>query len=187
MRVAKALAPNLRRPGLSTFWEDKMMTRGLSVMVALAFVGMASVAARADRSPREAATCKSAYGTTECGYGCLAAYGEVKCAARPGGMCKAAYGEIVCWDEPQRRHHGHERAVQGADCLSAYGKTECGYGCKAAYGEVRCGRRAGATCTAANGEIACGFGCIAAYGELRCASRPGGHCVAAYGEVTCSR
>src|ERR1041385_8012338 len=29
--------------------------------------------------------CKSAYGTTVCGYSCVAAYGEVKCASTPSG------------------------------------------------------------------------------------------------------
>lgn len=40
--------------------------------------------------------CKSAYGVTACGYGCAAAYGQVKCASRPGGICHAAYGTIAC-------------------------------------------------------------------------------------------
>lgn len=40
--------------------------------------------------------CLSKYGKTVCGYGCVAGYGEVKCATRPGGVCQAAYGEITC-------------------------------------------------------------------------------------------
>ncbi len=40
--------------------------------------------------------CKSAYGTTACGYGCVAEYGVVKCASQPGGTCQAAYGQVTC-------------------------------------------------------------------------------------------
>lgn len=42
------------------------------------------------------ATCKSAYGKTECGYHCTAAYGVVKCAQTPQGACQAAYGKVTC-------------------------------------------------------------------------------------------
>jgi len=100
--------------------------------------------------------CKSAYGTTACGYGCVAAYGEVKCASQPGGTCSAAYGQVSCWEPPaQQRQYGYV-ATQPSECKSAYGTTACGYGC------------------------------VAAYGEVKCASQPGGVCEAAYGQVTCS-
>lgn len=42
------------------------------------------------------AECLSRYGKSACGYGCVAAYGEIKCANNPNGTCTAAYGEIVC-------------------------------------------------------------------------------------------
>lgn len=100
--------------------------------------------------------CKSAYGTTACGYGCVAAYGEVKCAQQPGGACNAAYGQVSCWEPPQEQRQYGYVATQPSECKSAYGATACGYGC------------------------------VAAYGEVKCASQPGGVCEAAYGQVTCS-
>lgn len=44
----------------------------------------------------EPATCQSAYGKTACGYNCVAAYGQLKCASHPSGRCVAAYGEVTC-------------------------------------------------------------------------------------------
>jgi hypothetical protein len=48
--------------------------------------------------PGVRAECKSDYGTTQCGYGCVAAYGVVRCAQQPGGVCHAAYGSVTCTD-----------------------------------------------------------------------------------------
>lgn len=109
-----------------------------------------------DAQPYPRQECKSAYGTTACGYGCVAAYGEVKCASQPGGTCRAAYGQVSCWEpRAQQRPYGYV-VTQPSECKSAYGTTACGYGC------------------------------VAAYGEVKCASQPGGVCEAAYGQVTCS-
>lgn len=157
------------------------------------------------------AECKSAYGATSCGFYCVAAYGEVRCAKTPRGRCEAAYGKVTCWDPEQAPRRGHHRLSE-ASCLSAYGQTVCGYGCTSAYGMTRCAKTPLGVCTAAYGEvvcwdppegvtgsrgpkaacradygkIACGYGCTAAYGQVRCASRPGGVCQAAYGRLTCS-
>jgi len=53
--------------------------------------------------------CKSAYGQKACGYSCVAAYGNVACAAQP--------------------HH---------NCVEAYGQVRCGENCRAAYGQIQC-------------------------------------------------
>src|ERR1043165_6478592 len=53
------------------------------------------------------AECKSAYGTTACGYNCVAAYGEVKCAAQPNGACDAAYGKVTCTEASQGVYGGY--------------------------------------------------------------------------------
>ncbi len=164
--------------------------------------------------PAPDAECKSAFGKTVCGFGCVAAYGEVKCAQTPEGRCQAAYGEITCWDPEQRPgpgHRRHDREVgPGATCQNAYGKTACGFDCKTAFGEIKCAQtplgvchaaygklvcwdppawvRGGekARCETAYGDIACGYHCVSAYGKIRCASSPRGACKAAYGDVTCS-
>jgi hypothetical protein len=44
----------------------------------------------------EPASCLSAYGDIACGYGCVFAYGIVRCSERPGGKCAAAYGDVTC-------------------------------------------------------------------------------------------
>ena len=98
--------------------------------------------------------CKSAYGVTACGFGCVAAYGEVKCAANPGGACTAAYGQVSCWEPAPQNVYGYGPAP-ASECKSAYGETACGYGCVAAYGTVRCAQQPGGACAAAYGEVTC--------------------------------
>jgi hypothetical protein len=65
---------------------------GSGEMVGLLFASVVwmSVGHPEPRGPKPPAECKSAYGQTECGYGCVAAYGEVKCAKTPEGRCQAA-------------------------------------------------------------------------------------------------
>ena len=122
-------------------------------------------AAGDDSADDGSARCRSDYGTTVCGYDCVAAYGEVKCAATPEGSCTAGYGEVTCWDPPRREHRPHRRYRRDDDDDDDEARSEC----KSAYGTT-----------------VCGYGCVAAYGEIKCASRPGGVCQAAYGEITCS-
>ncbi|MBX7113472.1 MAG: hypothetical protein K1X64_03990 [Myxococcaceae bacterium] len=45
-----------------------------------------------------AAQCLSEYGTTACGYGCVAQYGAIKCAQTPGHHCYADSGQLFCSD-----------------------------------------------------------------------------------------
>ena len=99
-------------------------------------------------------------------------------------------------------------------CVSAYGKTACGYNCTSGYGQVACAsspmgmtvsaygttgswdpptyvrrwyRDAGpvAQCVAEYGELACGYGCASGYGKVACAVEPEGQCLAAYGDIAC--
>ena len=121
-----------------------------SILVLVVSALLVPAAARADEP-----TCTSAYGTTACGYDCVAAYGQVKCAATPAGVCAAASGEVTCWDPPRRHGRFRRRHQPKASCTSAYGTTACGYGCVAAYGEVRCASTPGGVCNAAYGEVTC--------------------------------
>jgi len=164
--------------------------------------------------PMPQADCKSAFGKTACGFGCVAAYGLVKCAETPEGRCQAAYGEITCWDPPlvrrPRPYRGDRAPRPQGTCQTAYGKTVCGFDCASAYGELKCAQtpegvchsaygqlvcwdpprpvRRGikARCQSAYGQIACGYGCVTAYGKVRCANSPSGTCQAAYGDIVCS-
>jgi hypothetical protein len=103
--------------------------------------------------------CRSDYGTTVCGYHCVADYGVVRCASTPEGTCTAADGQVTCWDPTERRHDRDREDGDGdepqSECKSAYGTTVCGYGCVADYGQVRCASHPGGTCAAAYGQITC--------------------------------
>ncbi len=77
-------------------------------------------------------------------------------------------------------------ATSKEKCISAYGRTECGYGCVAAYGQIKCGKKPDMQCLADYGNIECGYDCKSGYGQVGCAASPTGKCAAAYGKVTCS-
>jgi hypothetical protein len=132
-----------------------MTPRLLSLIVAaLALLVAATASADArDEAPR--AGCRTAYGTTACGYHCVAAYGEVRCARTAAGVCAAAYGQVACWDPPRSSRRGGSAGGERAQCVPAYGTIACGYGCVAAYGEVRCAQTPQGTCSAAYGQVTC--------------------------------
>lgn len=98
------------------------------------------------------ANCKSAFGQTACGFDCVAAFGQVKCAKTPAGTCKAAFGDIVCADPADG---GRWPGQPKVECVTAFGQTACGYGCVTAFGQVQCAKRPGGVCQAAYGEIVC--------------------------------
>ena len=144
--------------------------------------------------------CVTQYGTTVCGYNCVASYGEVKCSRTPQGVCEASYGKVVCWDPA-------EHVRQKAECVASYGDIACGYNCVASYGVVKCSRtpqgaceasygqvvcwdpsvrtKQKAECISSYGSIACGYNCASGYGEVKCARTPNGICKADAGSVTC--
>jgi hypothetical protein len=133
-----------------------MTPRLVSLIVAVLTLLVAATASADPRpdgpGPAPRPGCRTAYGTTECGYHCVAAYGDVRCARTPAGVCAAAYGQLTCWDPPRssRRARGER-----AQCVPAYGTVACGYGCVAAYGEVRCAQTPQGTCSAAYGQVTC--------------------------------
>jgi len=133
--------------------------------------------------------CKSAYGKTACGYDCVAAYGDVQCAAAPWGACESAYGKIVCGpDRVDRRSRRARfwRQVPKATCVSSHGRIACGWGCVTGGGGPICADEPGAECKSAYGKTACGFSCVAAYGDVKCARHADGRCVQSAGKVACS-
>ena len=98
-------------------------------------------------------------------------------------------------------------AFADPNCVTAYGKTACGYNCTSGYGDVQCSRTPQgaceaaygkvkcmdpgygvyekATCITGYGDIACGYNCVSGYGEVACSRSPYGACDAAYGQVMC--
>ena len=93
------------------------------------------------------------------------------------------------------------------ECVSAYGRTVCGFNCVRGYGDVKCSRTPFGACIAAYGELkcwdparrthlnamciagygklACGYGCTQGSGDVKCSPNPGAQCVAAYGTIEC--
>ena len=93
------------------------------------------------------------------------------------------------------------------ECVTAFGKTACGYNCVSGYGDVKCARTPQGECTKAYGDIVCwdpdiytyqkaecvnaygdivcGYDCVSAYGQIKCAQTPDGACTHAYGDVVC--
>ncbi|WP_375767761.1 hypothetical protein NR798_39740 [Archangium gephyra] len=99
-------------------------------------------------------------------------------------------------------------------CLSANGKTACGYSCRRSADDVRCASTPYGTCGMFNGEVycfdpslaaihhppdeglrpeckglgteaACGFNCVVAQGKIACAKTPYGVCREHFGELKC--
>jgi hypothetical protein len=171
----------------------------------LVFIGLCATSALAQN-----AECKTASGLTACGYHCVAASGQVKCAQTPGGICTAQNGVVTCWDPPM---HVLPLA-QGIrpECKTVSGVTACGFHCEARFGQVKCAQTPAGSCTANNSQVTCwdgpsslpnpnvlarpecktaygatvcGFACTAAYGEIACAATAQGACMAAYGKIVC--
>lgn len=101
------------------------------------------------------ARCVGNYGRIKCGYSCIAKYGRIKCARTPLGVCTAAYGRIKCWDPPWARAPRMRRRYRQPRCVSAYGRSKCGYSCVAQYGRIKCAKTPMGVCKASYGRIAC--------------------------------
>ncbi len=102
----------------------------------------------------------------------------------------------------------------GAQCITEYGITACGYQCIARHGQVKCAQTPVGICFVEGdevtcwdprgwyptpqtneiprpkcvkeyGEIDCGWACLARHGQQLCAQTPDGLCVLFDGEVRC--
>lgn len=107
------------------------------------------------RAQIPAAQCQTAYGQTACGYDCTAAYGVVHCATWPGGACAAYWGHVTCGPEAPPNWRAWWTPKVKAQCMSAYGKTACGWGCASGFGEVACSSTPNGTCVAYYGKVTC--------------------------------
>jgi hypothetical protein len=52
------------------------------------------------------ASCLASDGRIACGYRCVAAYGQVRCAQTPDGLCRAESGRVTCFDGIRERAIG---------------------------------------------------------------------------------
>jgi hypothetical protein len=145
---------------------------------------LAALLATATAAPPEPA-CRTAYGQTACGYDCVAAYGQVKCAATPNETCHAAYGQVACG--PVAPAFAPAALTwPKAECVSAYGKIACGYGCVVGYGEVGCATTPWGACVAAYGSITCASGDASLVQAARWGTEiPRATCVTAFGQRAC--
>lgn len=98
-------------------------------------------------------------------------------------------------------------------CITAFGRTTCGWDCLVESNGAECATWPGGTCVAFNGRVvcgpeapagwqfsertpkaecrvasdrvACGYHCLAKYGAVACAATPHGRCAAKLGRVAC--
>jgi len=160
-------------------------------------------------------TCITNSGKTACGYGCIAAHGEVGCAQTSAGVCGATDRDLICWDPPDsvRAHYGDK--APRPKCLTRSGVIACGYQCAARdSGDVRCASTPDGVCVATSvkvtcwdppvgayclddkplprpkcvtidGNAACGYGCASRSDEIECAQTPGGKCEILPDQILC--
>ncbi|WNG43773.1 hypothetical protein F0U60_06435 [Archangium minus] len=105
-------------------------------------------------------------------------------------------------------------SIPPVSCLSANGKTACGYSCRASADDVRCASTPYGTCGMFHGKVscfdpspaaihhppdeglrpecegigneaACGFNCLVTRGKVVCAKTPYGVCREHFGELKC--
>jgi hypothetical protein len=157
--------------------------------------------------------CLTQYGQTACGFQCLAAHGEVACAATPDGICDSGGGTVTCWDPPESVRSYYRDRVPRPECRTRAGKTACGYRCQAKDNDVACAstpdgicgvsydgitcwdppvwawcgdrRMPRASCVTLDHQTACGYQCLARSGQVGCANTPSGSCTTERGNIIC--
>ncbi len=173
-----------------------------TLLIASVAAALVSAAGAATSTRASGHGCISKWGRTVCGYDCKAKLGRIRCAQTPQGTCVVTHGVVRCWDPPKSTTTKRQPPQQRARCLSAHGKTVCGYGCKKAFGQLRCSQQIGGRCWKSHGRIACTEDssrtpwrppppiarppkgqCLSAYGTTRC----GFNCVARYAQVKCAQ
>ncbi len=170
------------------------------------WVTLASVDARA-------VDCLTSSGQTACGYHCIGAEGQVRCAQTADGVCSTSSGVVACWDPPALLRRVYEH-VPAPSCVTNGAQTACGYHCVTGSDQARCAqtpfgacsvnggrlvcwdppaevivargeRTPVASCVAASDRVACGYRCEVWQGALRCAQTPDGVCQHRSGPLTC--
>lgn len=160
-----------------------------------------------------AVDCLTSSGQTACGYHCLGAERQVRCAQTPEGVCSNSSGVLACWDPPSLLRRVYEH-VPPASCVTNGGQTACGYHCVTGSDQARCAqtpfgacsvnggrlacwdppaevilargpRTPPASCVASSDRVACGYHCEVWQGVLRCAQTPDGTCQHQGGTLTC--
>jgi hypothetical protein len=148
-------------------------------------------------------SCTSAYGRIECGWNCLARYGELECAQWPGGSCLAAYGQVECGPpEPAGGYGVSDPDIRFpmAQCVAHRGQIECGWDCKTRFDTVKCAAWPGGACVQHRDTVVCGpeapprwwalfrrgerisrAQCISKHDQVAC----GWNCESRYGQVAC--
>jgi hypothetical protein len=168
--------------------------------------------AAADARAVECVTSSSS-GQTACGYHCLRAEGQVRCAQTAEGVCSSSSGVVACWDPPALLRRVYER-VPEASCVTNGAQTACGYHCVVGSDRAQCAqtpfgacrvnagrlvcwdppaevilargeRTPGASCAISGDRVVCGYRCEVWQGVVRCAQTPDGVCQHQGGAVAC--
>lgn len=167
-------------------FSRSLVTTGAVAALGLFFVIPESRAQWASTMPEP--TCLTGgKGDRACGYNCLSAYGVVRCAQTPSGVCHHGSDIIACWDPPALvRSVAAGRPVPRPSCVTAAGKTACGYHCVTGSDQVQCAETPWGACAAGQGTVACWDPPAAVLASFRgAASIPQGTCSTTYGQVTC--
>lgn len=178
---------------------------GLAVLLLTAVVPTRGASA-APEIPTAPECLTSGRGERACGYGCISAYGEVRCARTPEGVCTAAADLLACWDPPPfvkaawTARFARQAPLPKASCITSAGKTACGYHCVRGFDQVQCADTPWGVCRPGDGALRCWDPspallaslregqrlpeaiCSAVSGKLAC----GYHCAATGGEVACT-
>lgn len=99
--------------------------------------------------------CRTLLGQVACGYGCVSALGQVRCAQTPAGVCAASTVEVQCFDPPWQVYARHGLAVPPPRCVTNVEQIACGYACAGSAQELRCAQTPAGRCQRYDGQVTC--------------------------------
>lgn len=86
-----------------------------------------------------AVECLTSSGVTACGFHCISAESQVRCAQTPDGVCSSSSGVVACWDPPiDTPAVAYDPAAERA-CLAGSDGRVCGFRCLATARATGCG------------------------------------------------
>jgi hypothetical protein len=182
-------------------------------MVLSRWAGLAAMVVTLAAADARAVECLTSSDQTACGYHCIGAEGQVRCAQTPDGVCSSSSGVVACWDPPPLLRRVFAR-VPTPSCVTNGSQTACGYQCVVGSDQARCAQTPFGACRANGGRlvcwdppaevilargdrtpsgacvlgsdrVACGYHCEVWQGSLRCAQTPDGVCRHQGDALTC--
>ncbi len=99
--------------------------------------------------------CLAQDGHIACGYGCVAASGNLACAKTPVGVCLAKDSTAKCFDPPSAAICAFGADIKRPSCVADLGQIVCGYDCKSSSGKVACAQTPRGSCADGAGGVTC--------------------------------